>query len=409
MVFLRDFRFGNRYISHHALLLIRFYLAQFYYLGLMRLRYERARNRLHLTEYSVTISRMISLPFAYFLSLALLHPYKLLMHWQPYFFACVLLLQPRHVYERRVRLMNRFLQLAGQLYRRSRRKLKLSWLLILQLAIKFLSFRLIYVSYDLSRAHEIETVVMIALVFTLPVTLTIWLMDMSQHLVSIGLTLLIKSFDILDDEMAQVMKMMSVHVIKAQYGQVRQLHRRLRILQHLYLAYGQLTQQLLNCWAPQLFLIIVYNITLIYSLSSAHWKHLFSISLLIYSLLMLFKSLDNLVCLSRASRQTSWRSVAKQLEFDQLLAQYCWLERRRIGYGYVQHGDTCGQIVRRSWTHPRLKVLGLLTPNRKLFFRLLFAYFSYLHLHFMWKRMLPVVKKEIFLSSEIEMVYKYVD
>ncbi|XP_001361694.2 uncharacterized protein Grl58a [Drosophila pseudoobscura] len=398
MALWRLFRLSNRYISLHALLLLRFYLAQFYYLGLMRVRYEAAHSSVHLTPYSVTIARMLGLFFAYFLSLALLHPYVLLLHIQLFVFACCLLVQPRRVYEERIRLINCFLRLAPELYRRCRCKLRLSWMLVLQLVFRLLTFKMYFETFMLSKDATWKLFFMA--VFVVPVSMAIWVMDMTSHLVSIALTILTKSFELMNDELASIAEKLPVGTLKGDHRAVQRLQRRLRSLQRLHRTYAKLTQELLDCITPQLVLIIVYNLSMIYSLSYVQWRRIFQIALLANNLRQLMHSLAALVAAAAAPQDTCWLQVARLLQFDEILATHGWLERRRYRWR-LQDGDSCSQSVRRCLLQPGLQVLGLVTPNRQLFFRLAFAYCSFLHLHYMWKKSAVVSEQDITIDVEI--------
>ncbi|KAH8394745.1 hypothetical protein KR222_003951, partial [Zaprionus bogoriensis] len=391
MVLLRSFRRGNRYISYHALLLLRFYLAQFYYLGLLRLRYERVANAVHLTHYSLTISRMLGLLFAFLLCLALLSSSSTVLYLQPYLYVCFLLWQSRRQQERRVRLINEFLRLAPVLYRLSRRQLKLSWLLVLQLALKLLTLKLYLALLLVTKDGAWKLGFLF--IYVLPASLAVWCLDMSSNLVNIGLSLLHKSFEQLNTELGTCAEQLHMKVLHGDYQAVRRIQRRLRARQRLFVAYSRLTQQLLDCLAPQLLLIVIYNLTLIYALSYAHWRRLLDIALLGNGLRLLFHSLDALVVATATPRDTSWLQVARQLQFSELLERHGWFHR----HGWTALDiDSCGQSVRRALLQPRLQMLGLFSPNRRFFCRLLVSYCSYLYLHYMWTKRLPVAERQIF-------------
>lgn len=391
MVLLRSFRRGNRYISHHALLLLRFYLGTFYHLGLLRLRYECTENAVHLTPYSVTISRMLGLFSAYFLSLALLTPAVSVLYVQPYLFVCCLLWQSRRQLERRVRLINGFLRLAPALYRLSRRPLKLSWLLVLQLVLKLVTLKLFLVLLFVNRDEA--WLLGFYMIYVLPASLSFWCLDMSSNLINICLALLHKSFEQLNTELGAGAEELHVKVLQGDYQAVRRLQRRLRRLQRLFVAYVRLTQQLLDCLAPQLLLIVIYNLTLIYAVSYAHWRRLLDIAVQGNGLRLLFQSLDALVVATASPQDTSWLHVARQLQLSVVLKRHGWFHR----HGWTAMDiDSCGQSVRRALLQPRLQVLGLFTPNRRFFCRLLLAYCSYLYLHYMWTKRMPVAEREIF-------------
>ncbi|TDG41207.1 hypothetical protein AWZ03_012381 [Drosophila navojoa] len=391
MAFLRSFRISNQYIRFSALLLLRFYLAQFYFLGLLRLRYRRKGNAVHLTHYSVTVSRLVALPFAYFLSLALLSPYSSLLYMQPYLFLCFFLWQPRRVHEERVRLINGFLRLAPALHRLTRCQLQVSWLLVLQLALKLLTMKIYWWVYR--RPSDVITKFGYVLLIALPGSLSVWCLDMAAHLISICLYLLLASFEQLNTELQQQLEQLHMKTLHADYGAVKRLQRRLLYTQRLYEAYARLTQQLLDTLAPQLLQIVVYNLTMIYALSFGHWRRLLDILMLANGLRILFQSLDALVVATRSPRDTTWMHLAQLLQLNQALAMHGWLDRHCSTSGHMY---SSGQSMRRVLLQPRLQILGLFTPNRRFFFRLLFCYCSYLHVSYVWHKRLPVHKGEIF-------------
>uniref|UniRef100_A0A6P4F5M2 LOW QUALITY PROTEIN: uncharacterized protein LOC108045750 n=1 Tax=Drosophila rhopaloa TaxID=1041015 RepID=A0A6P4F5M2_DRORH len=366
MALWRSLRLSNRYISQHVLLLLRFHLAQLYYLGLMRLRYEESRDEVHLTYYSVTVSRLIGLWFAFFFTLALLDPYPLMLHLQLVGFTCCLLIQPRGVIEERTRLVNRILRVTPQLYRLCRRKLHLSWTLALQL----------------------------------------WVMDVVSHLISIVLSLLLKSFELVNNEMAAIDEELCLKILRSDFRGVRRLQKRLISLQRLHRSYVRITQQLIDCLSPQLLLIVLYNLSSIYTFSSGHWRRVLQFAVIVNSLRSLLYALDELVATTGAPQDTSWMHVARLLQFEEVLATHGWLERKGFRWR-LQDTDSFGQSVRRCCFQGRIKVLGLVTPNRRLLFRIAFAFCSLLHLHYMWKRSALVAEKEIFIGSELSLKPKH--
>ncbi|KAH8308872.1 hypothetical protein KR059_002567 [Drosophila kikkawai] len=389
------FRLSNRYLSYHLLLLLRFYLAQYRCLGLMRLRYAADRNEVRLTHYSVTIARMIGLPFANFFTLALKDPYRLMLHIQLLGFSCSIMLQPRRVVEERTRLVNKFLRLTPQLYRCCHRKLKMSWLAILQWLLKFLSFRIFYMA--LLIPTDTTYMILLMLLFVVPVALAIWVMDVTSHLVSIVLFLLLKSFQVLDEEMAAVGEKLPLEILRGNYSEIRRLQRHLVALQRLHRSYVRLTQEVIGCLGPQMVLILLYNLSTIYTLSSGRWWRTIQITVLVNSVRSLLVSLDQLVAMTRARQDTTWLHVAQLLQFDEILATYGWLERKKWKWRWrCQDPDSKIPILQ-----PGLQILGLVIPNRRLLFRIVFAFCSVLHLHYMWKRSALVAEKEIIIDSEI--------
>ncbi|XP_017077400.2 uncharacterized protein LOC108112162 [Drosophila eugracilis] len=400
MALWRSLRLSNRYISQHVLLLLRFYRAQFYYLGLMRIRYEECRKEMRLTYYSVTVSRIIGLWFGFFFTLALLEPYSLMLHLQLVGFTCCLLIQPRGVVEERTRLLNRILHLSPQLYRLCRRKMHLSWSLVFQLLVKFLTFRMFYEGLLGHRAASWK--MMYIVLFVVPISFAIWVMDVTSHLIGIVLSLLLKSFEMVNTEMTAIDERLCLEILRSDYQAVRRLQRRLASLQLLHRSYVKVTHQLIKCLSPQLILIVLYDLSTIYTFSSGEWRRILQIGVLVNNLKGLLHTLDELVATSGAPQDTSWMHVAHLLHFEEVLATHGWLGRKDFRWK-VQDIDSFGQSVRRCCFQPSLLVLGLVTPNRRLLFRLTFAFCSLLHLHFMWKKSALVVEKEIFIGSEISL------
>lgn len=388
-------RQSSRYLSLHVLLLLRFYLAQYRCLGLMRLRYVEERIEVRLTPYSVTVARMIGLWFAFFFTLAFVDPYRLMLHIQLLGFSCSVMLQPRRVVEERTRLVNEFLRLTPQLYRCCRRKLKMSWLTILQGLLKFLTFRMFYMALLVPK--DTSYMLMLMVLIVVPVALAIWVMDVTSHLVSIALLLLLKSFQLVNEEMAAVGEKLPLEILRGDYGAIRRLERRQVALQRLHRSYVRLTQEVINCLGPQLVLILLYNLSTIYTLSSGRWWRLIQISVLVNSVRSLLVSLDELEAMTRARQDTSWMHVAQLLQFDEILATHGWLERKSWKWRWRCH-DPDSKI---PILQPGLKILGLVIPDRRLLFRIAFAFCSVLHLHYMWKRSALVAEREILIDSEL--------
>ncbi|XP_043645443.1 uncharacterized protein LOC122614839 [Drosophila teissieri] len=404
MAWWHSLRLSNRYISRHVLLLLRFYQALFHYLGLMRLRYEESCNELRLTYYSVTVSRMIGLWCAFFFTLALLDPYPLMLHLQLVGFSCCLLIQPRGVIEERRRVINRILRLAPQLHRLCRRKVELSWLVAFQMVLKLLVFRMFYKGLlgPLNASWKMLYIV----VFVVPISLSIWVIDVTSHLISIVLAQLRKSFELVNSEMAAVDEKLCLMILRSDYRAIRRLQRRQVSLQRLHRSYVKVTQQLMDCLSPQLLLIVLYNLSSIYTFCSGEWRRIFQIALIVNALRSLLHTLDELVATIGAPEDTSWMHVARLLQFEEVLATHGWSERKDFRWK-LQDIDTFGQSVRSGCFQRRILVLGLVTPNRRLLFRIGFAFCSLLHLHYMLKKSALVAEKEIFIGSDVDLKPKH--
>jgi len=293
MALFRSLPLSNRYISKHVLLLLRFYLAQFCYLGLMRLLYEESRNEMRLTYWSVTVSRMIGLWCAYFFTLALLDPYPLMLHIQLLGFICFLLIQPRRVVEVRTRLMNQILRLSPQLYRLCR------------------------------------------------------LID----LIGIVLTLLLKSFELVNVEMAAIDESLCLEILRPDFGAIQRLQKRQILLQRLHRSYVQVNQETIDCLSPQLILILLYNLSTIYTLSSGEWRRILQMGVIVNNLRSLLHTLDDLVAISKAPQNTSWMHLSQLLQFKEVLATHGWL--------FTQLPCYVGRLMESTVDNPRLQLYCL--------------------------------------------------
>jgi len=150
--------------------------------------------------------------------LALLDPYPLMLHIQLLGFICYLLIQPRRVVEERTRLMNKILRLSSKLYRHCRQKLQLSWSLVLQLLIKLLTFRMFY--ENLLGPRDTSWKLLFIVFFVVPVSLAIWVMDVTSHLIGIVLALLLKSFELVNIEMAAIDKRLCLEILRSNFGAI---------------------------------------------------------------------------------------------------------------------------------------------------------------------------------------------
>jgi len=326
------FRSLRRYISKHVPLLLRFYLAQFCYLGLMRLRYEESRNEMRLTYWSVTVSRMIGLWCAFFFSLALLDPYPLMLHIQLLGFICCLLIQPKRVVEERTRLMNQILRLSPQLYRHCRTKLHLFWAVVLQLLIKLLTFRMFYENLLGPRGTSWKLLFIV--------------LDVTSHLIGIVLALLLKSFELVNIEMAAIDERLCLEILRSDFEATRRLQKRQIFLQRLHRSYVKVTQETIDCLSPQLILILLYNLSTLYTFSSGEWRRILQMGVIVNNLRSLLHTLDDLVAITKAPQNTSWMHLSQLLQFKEVLATHGWLEREKFRCR-IQDIDSFGQGIRR--------------------------------------------------------------
>ncbi|KAI8035937.1 uncharacterized protein LOC128256737 [Drosophila gunungcola] len=228
--------------------------------------------------------------------------------------------------------------------------------------------------------------------FVVPVSLAILLMGFTSHLIGIILSLLLKSFEVVNAEMAAIDEALCLEILRSDIPAVRRLQRRLFSLQRLHRSYVRITRELIDC-----LLIVLYNLSTIYTFSSCRWVCVFQFAVIVNSLRSLLCVLDELVGTIAARQDTSWMHVARMLQFEQVLVTHGWLERKRLRWG-LQQADSFGQRVSRCCLQRTPLVLGLVTPNRRLLFRILFGFWSLCSA--LCKTAL-VAEKEIFIGSEL--------
>jgi len=244
------------------------------------------------------------------------------------------------------------------------------------------------------------------LLFVVPVSLAIWVMDVTSHLIGIVLTLLLKSFELVNVEMAAIDESLCLEILRPDFGAIQRLQKRQILLQRLHRSYVQVNQETIDCLSPQLILILLYNLSTIYTLSSGEWRRILQMGVIINNLRSLLHTLDDLVAITKAPQNTSWMHLSQLLQFKEVLATHGWLERKELRCR-IQDIDSFGQGIRRCWFQRRPLVLGLFSPNRRLLFRIAFAFCTFLHLHYMLKKSALVVEREILISIEINLKCKH--
>jgi len=242
--------------------------------------------------------------------------------------------------------------------------------------------------------------------FVVPVSLAIWVMDVTSHLIGFVLALLLKSFELVNIEMEAIDERLCLEILRSDFGAIRRLQRRQIFLQRLHRSYVQVTQETIDFLSPQLILILLYNMSTIYTFSSGEWRRILQMGVIVNNLRSLLHTLDNLVAITKAPQNTSWMHLSQLLQFKEVLATHGWLERKEFRCS-TQDTDSFGQDIRGCCLQRRPLVLGLFSPNRRLLFRIAFAFCTLLHLHYMLKKSALVVEREILISIEINLKPKH--
>jgi len=158
------------------------------------------------------------------------------------------------------------------------------------------------------------------LLFVVPVSLAIWVMDVTSHLIGIVLTLLLKSFELVNIEMAVIDERLCLEILRSDFREIQRLQRRQIFLQRLHRSYVQVTQETIDCLSPQLILILLYNLSIIYTFSSGEWRRILQMGVIVNNLRSLLHTLDDLVAITKAPQNTSWMHLSQLLQFEKVLA-----------------------------------------------------------------------------------------
>jgi len=136
--------------------------------------------------------------------------------------------------------------------------------------------------------------------FVVPVSLAIWVMDVTSHLIGFVLALLLKSFELVNIEMEAIDERLCLEILRSDFGAIRRLQRRQIFLQRLHRSYVQVTQETIDFLSPQLILILLYNMSTIYTFSSGEWRRILQMGVIVNNLRSLLHTLDNLVAITKA-------------------------------------------------------------------------------------------------------------
>ncbi|KAH8283463.1 hypothetical protein KR018_002983 [Drosophila ironensis] len=367
----------DRYVDWHVMFLLRFYYKNFYYLGLMRLRYCKLGNKVRLTCNSVLVTRFLGLTVAYIVVLALQDAWVYRVHIEVMFFTCSLLIQPRSVIDQRVRLINRFMKLIPRLCHLCGRKLQLSYSVIISLFLKAGTIRT-YIIYT-QRMTTMEDKLNFLIYFILPMGLFIWVEDMVAHLIWTAFSLLIKAFELLNEEMAKVAITMHLQILRKDPLAVNRLERRLLSLQRLHRSFTKLSHQICNCLDLQLVLMILYSLSIL-EMAFTGWTAIFHIIITANNLRSNVLAIEELLSAASAPEDATWMHVSQSLRFKSIQHDH------GIRLLNLKGCNSCAQTIRSSLIPTQVKLLKVITPNRRFLFRIGLAFCTLMYLKYSYPK-----------------------
>ncbi|KAH8318990.1 hypothetical protein KR067_002193 [Drosophila pandora] len=358
----------NIHARRFQLFKLRFYLATFHVLGLMRLKFEKSKNKVFLTPYSVTVARIVGLFFFYIHCHTIYSQYKKELYILPVVFMLSLLVQPRTVIEKRVRLINQFLEISQYYY--YRQKFKIPWTLPI---VVFINLKI--TSKIMSQQSEIKKIQLLLIPISF---LSFLIIYMTTDLLSTGISILTNYFEIVNDEMNEITRMLPIAILQKDNKMVKKLHRRTRILKETHDYLTQITRKVFTNLHFHLTFMIILNINFFFS-------NLFGFSLnqliVSNSLRYFIYSLDKLLVRSFEWQGIPWTHMAHQYEFENILGHYERLERTP----YIRKDlDWANRLSNQSLVHHLIKrkfnILGMFSPTRRFLCKMVFAIISWWYL-----------------------------
>lgn len=354
----------NIHLRRFQFFKLRFYLATFHVLGLMRLNFEKSKNKVFLTPYSVTVARMVGLFFFYIHCHTIYFQYKKELNILPIVFLLSLLVQPRTVIEKRVRLINQFLEISQYYY--YRQKFKIPWTLPV---VVYINLKI--TSKIMLQQSEIKKIQLILHPISF---LSFLIIYMTTDLLSTGISILTNYFEIVNDEMNEITRMLPIAILQKDKRMVKKLHRRTIILKE--------THDYLTLITRKVFTNLIFHLTIMVILNiNCFFANLFGFSLnqliVSNSLRYFIYSLDKLLVRSFEWQGIPWCHMAHQYEFENILGHYEGLERTP----YIRKDlDWANRLSNQSLVHHLIRrkfnILGMFSPTRRFLCKVVFAIIS---------------------------------
>lgn len=336
----------KRFFIGGRVLLLRFYLSNLYYLGWMRLQYDKSRNEVQFTPKNIGISRIVLMFYIIYETLVVSESYSRQQDDIGIIvFMVFLLITPKSVFEKQVRLINDFLRISSKLYRHCEGDISWHWSILCSFA-----FKVIYINIMMDLLIEAD---LFEFVFILPRFIIIWLIFMICHLTSLAISLLDGYNEWIRNTISSLEENLPQAIQQNKLRSVRSMRRKITSLLALNQWVSRITEQTFDCLGAHMALLAFYNLSFLPGQSIIDLDFKLYNALSIYSLKSFICALEKL-------------SIGPQRKY--FLCDRDWWEH----------------AFRHNLAKPQLKIFKLVTPNRQLFFRIIFANCSRMYLQYMW-------------------------
>ncbi|KAH8327801.1 hypothetical protein KR074_009706 [Drosophila pseudoananassae] len=359
--------YANQLIIQLEILLWRFYRCFFHYLGLMRTQYDRSQNTVKLTYYSVTVANMVGLFWAF----------QLIRMWpingMQLGFIVFLLVQPRSVFEKRIRLINDFLRISSHLYLRYKRTFQLNTTLPLSLMIKFS-----FIDNYLTQGSPILILVAGQL---MPHNIATSIINITCMLVSSATLLIFKYTTFVNEEITAIGKRLPLAVLRMEHRAVRRMKRRLAYMRTLNVVCSQIIKMIFECLGIQLLFLTYFNINFLASMKFDGDRTVainVSCGVALHSFLI---SLGRLATMYSSSHIVDFQVTPI---YDEFSSNHNWVQKTFSTWRTEDWSDHTTQDSMHHLLKPRLLVLGLFAPNERFLFYTVFTYGTITYLKLMW-------------------------
>ncbi|KAH8241462.1 hypothetical protein KR026_004063 [Drosophila bipectinata] len=360
--------YSNLLIIELEILLWRFYRVFFHYLGLMRTQYDRSQNTVKLTYYSVTIANMVGLFWAF----------QLIRMWpingMHLGFIVFLLVQPRSVFEKRIRLINDFLRISSHLYMRYKRTFQLSTTIPFSLIIKFSSF-------DIYVVQGNGILILVAGQF-MPQNILTSIINITCMLVSSATLLIFKYTEFVNEEMTAIGKKLPLAVLRMEHRAVRRMKRRLAYMQALNIVCSQIIKMIFECLGIQLLFLTYFNINFLATMKFDRDRTVamnIACGMALHSFLI---SLGRLATMYSSSHIVDFQVTPI---YDEFRSNHNWVQKTFSTWRTEDWSDHITQDSMHHLLKPRLLILGLFAPNERFLFYTVFTYGTITYLKLMWE------------------------
>ncbi|XP_032311163.1 uncharacterized protein LOC116656041 [Drosophila ananassae] len=364
--------YTNHTIVYVELLLWRFYSVFFHYFGLMRHQYDRSQNKVTLTYYSVTIANMVGL----FLVCVLCR--DLPINGMQLGFVISLLLQPRSVFEKRIRLINKILRISPHLFYRYDRKFHINGTLPFTSFIKFT-----YLDEMMSGEDNSKIFILIGgKILTSKVSN--YIIYISCMLMSSTISLIFKYIEFVNKEIATIVKRLPVAILRMEHRAVSRMKRRLILMQNLKKMCSQIIEMIFECLGSQLLFLMYFNVSFLFTLQFKYQRAIVINIICGMSLHTFLRSLGQLITMYGTNIVNN--QVTPMYDFDEFRSNHNWMQKTFSTWRTEDWSELINQDSMHHLLKARLKVLGLFAPNERLLFNIVFAYCTIAYLKIMWEQ-----------------------